>query len=61
MVQDYYDKSRPIYSAQRGFVDEIVQLPDLRKYCTAFAGANYQNPQSITPVHPLILPRIIKG
>lgn len=61
MVQDYSDKSRPIYCAQRGFVDEIISLPDLRKYCVAFTGANYQNPKSITPVHQMILPRTIKG
>ncbi len=44
-----------------GFVDEIVSLPDLRKYIQAFTGANYQNPKSITPVHQMLLPRIIKG
>lgn len=61
MVKDYDEKSRPVYCAQRGFVDEIVTLPDLRKYCVAFAGANYQNPKSITPIHQMILPRTIKG
>lgn len=61
MIQDYQDKSRPAYCAKKGFVDEIVSLPDLRKYIQAFTGANYQNPKSITPVHQLLLPRIIKG
>ncbi len=61
MVKDYEDKSRPVFCAQRGFVDEVVSLPALRKYFQAFAGANYQNPQSITPVHQMILPRVIKG
>ncbi len=61
MVQEYYDKSRPVYCAQRGFVDEVVNLPDMRKYLVAFVEANYQNPKSITPVHQMILPRIIKG
>lgn len=61
MIEDYQDKSRPAYCAKKGFVDEIVSLPDLRKYIQAFVGANYQNPQSITPVHQLLLPRIIKG
>lgn len=61
MVQDYHDKSRPIFCAQRGFIDEVVSLPDLRKYSVAFVGANYQNPKSITPIHQMILPRTIKG
>ena len=49
------------YCAKTGFVDEIVSLPELRKYIQAFTGANYQNPRSITPVHQMLLPRIIKG
>ncbi len=61
MIQDYRDKSRPAYCAMKGFVDEIASLTDLRSYIEAFAGANYQNPRSITPVHQMLLPRIIKG
>ncbi len=61
MIQDYQDKSRPVYCAQKGFVDEIVSLTELRKYIQAFVGANYQNPHSITPIHQMILPRTIKG
>ena len=61
MIQDYQNKSRPAYCAKKGFVDEIVSLTDLRKYIQAFTGANYQNPKSITPVHQMLLPRIIKG
>ncbi len=61
MIQDYKDKSQPAYCAKSGFVDEIVSLTDLRKYIQAFTGANYQNPRSITPVHQMLLPRIIKG
>ena len=61
MVKDYEAKSRPVFCAQQGFVDEVVTLPDLRKYCVAFAGANYQNPKSITPIHQMVLPRSIKG
>ncbi|MDW7674185.1 MAG: carboxyl transferase domain-containing protein [Bacillota bacterium] len=61
MMQDYHDKSRPTYCAQQGFVDEIVLLPNLRNYCKAFVGANFQNPKSLTPIHQMILPRIIKG
>ena len=60
MITDYQDKSRPAYCGKSGFVDEIVNLPDLRKYIQAFTGANYQNPRSITPVHQMLLPRIIK-
>ncbi len=61
MTKSYYDKSRPVFCAQTGLVDELVTLPDLRKYVVAFTGANYQNPKSITPVHQMILPRSIKG
>jgi glutaconyl-CoA decarboxylase len=61
MIQDYQDKSRPAYCAKMGFVDEIASLTGLRAYIQAFTGANYQNPRSITPVHQMLLPRIIKG
>jgi glutaconyl-CoA decarboxylase len=61
MIKDYQEKSRPAYSAKSGFVDEIVKLTELRNYIKAFTGANYQNPKSITPVHQMLLPRIIKG
>ncbi|NLN88453.1 MAG: glutaconyl-CoA decarboxylase subunit alpha, partial [Syntrophomonadaceae bacterium] len=61
IVQDYHDKSRPIYCAKTGFVDEICDLSDLRKYCIAFVGASYQNPTSICPPHQMITPRVIKG
>lgn len=61
LVRDYTAKSGAVYSAVHGFVDEIVPLTDLRKYFTAFIGAAYQNPQSITPIHQMILPRSIRG
>jgi glutaconyl-CoA decarboxylase subunit alpha len=61
LAQAYYDKSRPIYCAKRGFVDEIVAYEDIRKYLVAFAGCVYQNPVSICPQHHLMIPRIIKG
>jgi len=61
MAQEYHDNSRPVYCAKHGFVDEIVSMPDIRKYLMAFAGAAYQNPQSICPQHQMMLPRIIKG
>jgi glutaconyl-CoA decarboxylase len=61
MAQKYYDTSRPAYCARYGFVDEIVDLKALRGYLKAFAGAVYQNPQSICPRHQMLLPRLIKG
>jgi glutaconyl-CoA decarboxylase subunit alpha len=60
-AQKYYDTSRPAYCARYGFVDEVVNLSALRGYLKAFAGAVYQNPQSICPRHQLLLPRLIKG
>jgi glutaconyl-CoA decarboxylase len=61
LARQYYDNSRPVYCAKRGFVDEIVPLPELRKYIAAFAGCAYQNPVSICPQNHMMLPRIIKG
>jgi glutaconyl-CoA decarboxylase len=61
MVQTYYDHSRPVYCAQKGFVDEIAPMTDLRNYLIAFAGCAYQNPRSICPHHQMLLPRTIKG
>ena len=61
LARDYHDKSRPLFCAHKGLVDEIVALRDLRRYLVAFAGGAYQNPQSICPHHQMILPRIISG
>jgi glutaconyl-CoA decarboxylase len=61
LAQEYYNKSRPIYCAKTGYVDEIVAFPDLRNYIQAFTGCAYQNPRSICPHHQMMLPRIIKG
>ena len=61
IIQQYNDKSRPAFCAKKGFVDEIVDMPDLRNYCRAFVGSYYQNPESICAVHQLLTPRIIKG
>ena len=61
MVQSYFDNSRPLYCANKGLVDEVVKMRDLRSYLEAFAGAAYQNPKSICPQHQMLLPRSIKG
>ena len=61
LAQEYHEKSRPLFCAKTGLVDEIVAMKDMRKYMVAFAGAAYQNPKSICPHHQMILPRIIKG
>jgi len=61
LAQDYHEKSRPLFCARTGLVDEIVPLADLRRYLEAFAGAAHQNPKSICPQHQLVLPRIIRG
>ncbi|MDI6786948.1 MAG: carboxyl transferase domain-containing protein, partial [Planctomycetota bacterium] len=44
LAKQYYDQSRPVYCAQRGYVDEVVSFAQLRNYFTAFADACYQNP-----------------
>ena len=61
LAQAYHDKSRPIYSARRGFVDEIVKMTEIRDYLVSFTRAVYQNPHKICPHHQMMLPRIIKG
>lgn len=61
LAQRYRDTSSPEYCARYGLVDEVVNLPRLRHYLTAFAGAAYQNPRSICPRHHLLLPRLIRG
>ncbi len=61
LADQYYKKSRPIYCANRGFVDEIIPYRDIRRYLVAFAGCAYRNPKSICPQHHLMIPRIIKG
>jgi glutaconyl-CoA decarboxylase len=61
LAKDYYDKSRPVYCAKRGFVDEVVSFEDMRKYMIAFSNAAYQNPRSICPQHHMMLPRMIRS
>jgi glutaconyl-CoA decarboxylase subunit alpha len=61
LVKEYYEKSRPAFCAKMGLIDEVVNMPDIRKYLVGFANACYQNPKSICPWHQMILPRIIKG
>jgi glutaconyl-CoA decarboxylase subunit alpha len=38
-----------------------VKMTELRDYLKAFAGACYQNPQSICPQHHMLTPRVIRG
>jgi len=61
LAQQYYDQSRPVFCAQRGFVDEVVPFGQLRDYFVYFARCCYQNPKSFCPQHQMILPRSIKG
>jgi glutaconyl-CoA decarboxylase len=60
LIEDYAQKARPLFCAQKGFVDEVVNLPDLRSYVRAFAGSVYQNPKSICPFHQMLLPRTLR-
>lgn len=61
LAEEYKEKSKPVFCARTGMVDEIVALKDLRRYLVAFTGAVYQNPKSICPQHQMLLPRSIKG
>ena len=60
MIGDYDTKSKPLFCAQAGLVDEIVDMPMMRNYIVAFADSCYQNPESICPFHQMLLPRTIK-
>ncbi len=59
-IQDYYDKSRPGYCAKVGFVDEIVNMDEIRNYICAFVGASYQNPKGLCAFHQMLTPRVIR-
>ncbi|MBW2084800.1 MAG: glutaconyl-CoA decarboxylase subunit alpha [Deltaproteobacteria bacterium] len=61
LARAYQEKSRPIYCARRGFVDEVVAFAELRRYMAAFIGAAFQNPVSFCPLHHMMLPRLIRG
>lgn len=61
IIKQYDEKSKPVFCAKNGFVDEIVDLRNLRSYFKAFVGAFYQNPKSFCAVHQMIIPRIISG
>ena len=61
LAQMYYDKSRPVFCAKRGFVDEVVPLAQLRTYMKAFTDSCYQNPKSFCPHHHQMLPRLIRS
>ena len=60
LIEDYNEKSKPLYCAQAGLVDEIVDMPAMRNYLIAFTEACYQNPESICPFHQMLLPRTIR-
>ena len=61
MAREYHDNSRPVYCAQKGFVDELSSMIDIRKYLKAFVGAVHQNPRTFCPHQQMLLPRSIKG
>ena len=60
LIDDYNVKSQPLFCAQAGLVDEVVDMPMMRNYIVAFADSCYQNPESICPFHQMLLPRTIK-
>jgi len=61
LARHYVEKSRPVYCARMGFVDEVVRFENMRKYMCAFANGVYQNPKSICPHHHMMLPRMIRS
>jgi len=57
MIEDYDLKSKPLFCAQAGLVDEVVKMRLMRNYMIAFTESCYQNPESICPFHQMLLPR----
>lgn len=60
IIKGYHDKSRPAYCAKQGWLDEIVDLDNLRNYICAFVGAAYQNPAGVCPFSQMLIPRMIR-
>ncbi|MDD7593446.1 MAG: carboxyl transferase domain-containing protein [Peptoniphilaceae bacterium] len=60
LINTYTERSTPEYCAKLGLVDEVVNMTALRSYIKAFTESYYQNPQSITPVHQMMVPRIMR-
>lgn len=60
LIQTYVDKSKPLYCAQAGLVDEVINMNMWRNYLIAFTESAYQNPESICPVHQMLTPRVIR-
>ena len=60
MIEDFTTKSRPKFCAEKGMVDEIVDLTSIRNYMEAFVESAYQNPKSICAFHQMLTPRAIK-
>ena len=60
LIEDYDVKSKPLFCAQAGLVDEVVKMPLIRNYMIAFTESCYQNPESICPFHQMLLPRSSK-
>lgn len=61
ILDHYHETSRPVFTAKKGMIDEVVKMTDLRKYCKAFVDCYYQNPKSFCAVHQQITPRTIRG
>ena len=49
LAQQYYDKSRPVYCAKRGFVDEIVRYEDIRQLPGGLRQLRLSEPQVHLP------------
>ncbi|WP_283609619.1 acyl-CoA carboxylase subunit beta [Faecalispora anaeroviscerum] len=60
MIEEYRIKSGPLFCAQHGFLDEIIELTKIRNYVVAFAESAYQNPRSFCAFHQMLLPRAIR-
>jgi glutaconyl-CoA decarboxylase len=60
LIEEYVVKSKPSFCAENGYVDEVVNMTELRKYISAFTHAAYQNPKSFCAFHQMLLPRSLR-
>ena len=58
-VVDIGGQDVKVIEIENGMMKNFV-MNDIRPYIQAFANACYQNPESICPVHQMLLPRVIR-
>jgi glutaconyl-CoA decarboxylase subunit alpha len=60
-IEEFVIKSRPIFCAQDGMLEEIVDMRIFRPYVLALKEAAYENPKFVCIFHKVLLQRIVKN